>query len=54
MNIPIKTSPASPTIHKTLTKHEISDNALIHIQSQTDKLKEEIEKIPIARDLKMI
>ena len=44
MNIPIKTSPASPTIHKTLTKHEISDNALIHIQSQTDKLKEEIEK----------
>ena len=31
-------------IHKTSTKHEISDNALTHIQSQTDILKEEIKK----------
>ena len=37
-------SPASPTIHKTPTKHEISDHAFIHIQSQTDILTEEIEK----------
>ena len=44
-NIPIEISPASPTIQKTTTKHEISDNALTHIQSQIDILKEEIEKI---------
>ena len=43
-NIPIEMSPASPTIHKTPTKHEISNNALIKIQSQIDILKEEIEK----------
>ena len=43
-NIPIEISPASPTIHKTTTKHEISGNALSHIQSQIDILKEEIEK----------
>ena len=44
MNIPVEMSPTSPTIHKTPTKHEISDNALIHIQSAIDILKEEIEK----------
>ena len=43
-NIPIEILPASPTIHKTTTKHKISDNALTHIQSQIDILKEEIEK----------
>ena len=37
-NIPIEMSPASPTIHKTPTKHEISNNALIKIQSQIDIL----------------
>ena len=37
-------SSPSPTIHKTQTKHKISDNALTHIQSQIDLLKEEIEK----------
>ena len=37
-------SSASPTIHKTPTKHKISDNAVTHIQSQIDLLKEEIEK----------
>ena len=37
-------SPASPRVRKTPTKHKISDNALNHIQSQTDILKEEIEK----------
>ena len=30
-NIPIKVLLASPTIHKTSTKHELSDNALTHI-----------------------
>ena len=31
--IPVSTkmSPTSPAIHKTPTKHEISDNALTHI-----------------------
>ena len=54
-NIPIEISPASPTIHKTTTKHEISGNALTHIQSQIDILKEEIEKkILIIQNLKMI
>ena len=42
--IPIELSPASPMIHKTPTKLEISDTALSHIQSQIDTLKEEIEK----------
>ena len=41
--IPIEMSPGSPTIHKTPTNHEISDNALINIQSQID-IKREIEK----------
>ena len=43
-NLPIEMSPASPTIHKTPTKHEISYNARTQIQSQIDILKEEIEK----------
>ena len=44
-NITIETSPASPTIQKTKTKHEIFDNVLTHSQSQIDiLLKEEIEK----------
>ena len=42
-NITIEMSPTSPTIRKTPTKHK-SDNAFTHIQSQTDILKEEIEK----------
>ena len=37
-NIPIEMSPTSPTIHKTPTKYEISDNAFTHIQNQTDIL----------------
>ena len=38
-------SSAFPTIHKTLSKHEISDNVLLtHIQSPIDILKEEIER----------
>ena len=37
-------SPTSPMIHKTPIKHEISDNALTHIQSPIYILKEEIEK----------
>ena len=45
-NITIEISPASPTIQKTKTKHEIFNNVLTHIQSQIDilLLKEEIEK----------
>ena len=43
-NIPIELSPASPKIHKTPTKHKISDNAFTYTQSQIDILKEEIEK----------
>ena len=43
-NLPIEMSPTSRKIHKTPPKHEISDNALTHIQSQIDILKEEIEK----------
>ena len=44
-NITIEISPASPTIQKTKTKHEIFDNVLTQIQSQIDiLLKEEIEK----------
>ena len=43
-NLPIEMSPPSPKIHKTPPKHEISDNALTHIQSQIDILKEEIEQ----------
>ena len=43
-NTPTEMSPTSPTIHKTPTKYEIFDNAFTHIQSQTDILKEEIEK----------
>ena len=43
-NIPVEMSPPSHMIHKTPTKHEISDNTLTHIQSQIDILKEEIEK----------
>ena len=43
-NVPIEMSPASPKIHKTPPKQEISDNAPTHIQSQIDILKEEIEK----------
>ena len=43
-NIPIEISPTSPTIHKTPAKHEISDNALIHTQSQIDISKEEVKK----------
>ena len=39
-NMPIKMLPASPTIHKCLTKHEIFDNTLTYIQSQIDLLKE--------------
>ena len=46
-NIAIEMSPASPTIHKTLTKHKISDSALTHIQSQIDISKEEIQKTNI-------
>ena len=46
-NLPIEMSPASPTIHKTPTKHIISDNDLTHIQRQIDILKEEIEKANI-------
>ena len=34
----------APTIHKTPTKHEISNNAHSYIQSQIDTLKEEIAK----------
>ena len=52
-NIPIEMSPASPTIHKTPTKHEISNNALTHIQSQTDILKKKLRKqTPIVRNFK--
>ena len=36
--------PASPTVHKTPTKHKISDNAIANIQSRIDIIKEEIEK----------
>ena len=43
-NIPIEILPASPAINKTPTKHQISDNALTHIESQIDIIKEEIEK----------
>ena len=43
-NVPKEMSPASPTTHKTPIKHELSDNALTHIQSQIDILKGEIEK----------
>ena len=43
-NVPIEMSPASNKLHKTPLKHEISDNALTHIQSQIDILKQEIEK----------
>ena len=43
-NITIEMSLASRPIHKTSTKHEISDNALIDIQSQIDILEQEIEK----------
>ena len=39
MVIPIEMSPASTTIHKTPTKHKISDDALIHIQRLIDKIK---------------
>ena len=54
-NIPIEMLRSSHTINKIPTKHEISDNALTYIQSQTDKLKEEIEKeIPTIRNLKVI
>ena len=42
-SIPIEMSTASPTIQKTPTKHEVSDNALTRIQSQIDILKEEIQ-----------
>ena len=42
--IPTEMSPASPTIHKTPSKQEISDNALTHLQSQKDIWKGEIEK----------
>ena len=41
-NIHIEISLASATIQKIPIKHEISDNALTHIQSQIDILKEEI------------
>ena len=37
-NTPTEMSPTSPTIHKTPTKYEISDNAFTHIQNQTDIL----------------
>ena len=56
-NTPKEMSPASPTIHKTSTKHVIFDNALTHshIQSQVDILKEEIRKrIPISWNLNKI
>ena len=43
-NVPIEMSSVSPKIHKTPTKHEISDNALAHMQSKIDILKEENEK----------
>ena len=43
-NVPIEMSPPSPKIHKTPPKHEISDNALTHMQSKIDILKEENEK----------
>ena len=43
-NIPIEMS-AFLTIHKTAKKHEISDIALIHIQSQIDIFTEGIENI---------
>ena len=43
-NIPIEMF-AFPTIHKTATKHEISDNALIQVQSQIDIFQEGIENI---------
>ena len=43
-NVPIEMSPTSPKIHKTPPKHEISDNALTHMQSKIDILKEENEK----------
>ena len=46
-NMPIEISPASSTIYKTTAKHEISDNALTHIQSQMDILKKEVEKTNI-------
>ena len=36
----IEMSPASATIHKTPIKHEIYDNALAHIQTQIDMLKD--------------
>ena len=39
--IPVSTN---ITIEMSLAKHEISDNALIDIQSQIDILEEEIEK----------
>ena len=43
-NVPIEMSSASSNIHKTPSKHKMSDNALTHIQSQRDILKEKIEK----------
>ena len=42
--IPTEMSPASPTIRKTQSKQEISDDALTHLQSQKDIWKGEIEK----------
>ena len=43
-NVLIEMSSASPKIEKTPAKHKISNNALTHIQSQRDILKEKIEK----------
>ena len=43
-NVPIEMSSASSKIHKAPSKHKMSDNALTHIQSQGDILKEKIEK----------